>query len=188
MSEEQDRGSLDEFERALSGLQPRKAAIDRDRLMFLAGQAAGQRSRGSSKFWPVSTVMVAILAGASGHFSGSYVTGKHDSGRIAAKTSVRRASPAKEISPHPTSVAIEPDAPSRARIVERRYAGNEATYITLRDSVVLWGVDAFPSQVGNSASRPTQSYLELRRSILDGSTPAGLNLPESNDTNKASRI
>ena len=177
MSEEQDRGSLDEFERALSGLQPRKAAVDRDRLMFLAGQAAAQRSRGSSKFWPAATVMVALVAGGLGHFSGSRTvstttTAPSDRSAIASGDS------------HPTGDNLRPTRNVTLSIAARpeaqpfggaSYSSDPLAYINLRHSVARWGVDALPIASSTNALHPVTSYRRLRQQMsnngLDGSTP-----------------
>jgi hypothetical protein len=62
---------LQSFEAALSQLRPNPAAIDRDRLMFLAGQAsvqgkavAEQRSTLPGWFWPASSAVMTGVAAA----------------------------------------------------------------------------------------------------------------------------
>jgi hypothetical protein len=61
---------LDEFERVLAALTPRGGGVNRDRLMYLAGQASVQRSSGpeerTSWYWPASTALstaAAVLMG-----------------------------------------------------------------------------------------------------------------------------
>lgn len=62
---------FDEFESALRALVPRRSTIDRDRLMFLAGQASVRpRPRPSSRLWPLATLLstAALVALAFAHW------------------------------------------------------------------------------------------------------------------------
>jgi len=57
---------LPAFEAALASISPARSAIDRDRLMYLAGQAAGakspQRRFVATWLWPCATIASVLLA------------------------------------------------------------------------------------------------------------------------------
>ena len=53
---------LTEFERALGALSPMPARLDRDRLIFLAGQAASRRSKAGRWVWPAVAASLAVVA------------------------------------------------------------------------------------------------------------------------------
>lgn len=52
--------NLSDFERALADLSPAEARLDRDRLMFDAGRAAGQRA--APWLWPLATAAMALVS------------------------------------------------------------------------------------------------------------------------------
>jgi hypothetical protein len=67
MSEESLNTELNRVARALGGLRPAASRIDRDRLFFLAGQAAMEtaptsRARSTHWLWPLTTVAVAMMS------------------------------------------------------------------------------------------------------------------------------
>jgi hypothetical protein len=61
MSQEPLNPDLAAVEKALASLAPRASTIDRDRLMFLAGQAVGTPPR-TRWLWPLSTAASLLLA------------------------------------------------------------------------------------------------------------------------------
>jgi hypothetical protein len=63
MAEETPRPELTDLERALAGLTPAPPQLDRDRLMFRAGQASVPRR---SWAWPTATAAFAVLAAVLG--------------------------------------------------------------------------------------------------------------------------
>ncbi len=66
MAEQPNDRQLSEFERALSSLAPRPSGVDRDRLMFLAGQMSsarlGRRAAGLGWLWPIATAVSTAAA------------------------------------------------------------------------------------------------------------------------------
>ncbi|MCE9556583.1 MAG: hypothetical protein K8T91_24805 [Planctomycetes bacterium] len=54
--------NLSDFERALAGLAPAEARLDRDRLMFDAGRAATSHQPAAPWFWPLATTAMAVLS------------------------------------------------------------------------------------------------------------------------------
>jgi hypothetical protein len=66
MAEQQNNRQLSDFERALSSLVPRGSGVNRDRLMFLAGQMSaaqpGGRAAGLRWLWPMATAISTAAA------------------------------------------------------------------------------------------------------------------------------
>ncbi len=87
-SSEDEQADVSPFERQLASLEPRSSSLDRDRLMFLAGQTAAARhadqvanqSR-ATRFWQVvsgvstlaATVLAVLLAISSADRTGTSV-------------------------------------------------------------------------------------------------------------------
>lgn len=63
MSEERRQPELNDLEMALTGLKPTAPGLDRDQLMFRAGQHSARRRAWP---WPVATVALALVAGGLG--------------------------------------------------------------------------------------------------------------------------
>jgi len=66
MSEDGIAPDLAAFEAALLPLIPCPSTVDRDRLMFLAGQASGRRRRRGAWLWPGTALAATLLAGTLG--------------------------------------------------------------------------------------------------------------------------
>ncbi len=67
MSEKPVKNDLAAVEAALGALRPTPSGVDRDRLMYLAGRAAGSRSQGARRrradwLWPCATAASMLLA------------------------------------------------------------------------------------------------------------------------------
>ena len=62
MSQEPLNSDLADVEAALAGLRPARSALDRDRLMYLAGQAAGYRRARRAVWIGAGTSLAATLA------------------------------------------------------------------------------------------------------------------------------
>jgi hypothetical protein len=67
MSEKPVKNDLSAVEAALGALRPAPSGVDRDRLMYLAGEAAASRSRGGRRrradwLWPCATAASVLLA------------------------------------------------------------------------------------------------------------------------------
>jgi hypothetical protein len=123
------------LQKSLQGLVPRGAALDRDRLMFRAGQAAARRR---FWIWPglASVAMVACVV-------------------LAALWSLRSELPAKErivyivvpasdsVSPA-VVVAPQPPRPAPELSDYEQHVPERTEYRALRDQVVRMGVEALP--------------------------------------------
>src|SRR5262245_5081507 len=56
-------GELKALEAALGGLKPAAGAIERDRLMYLAGRASLERGRGLARFgWPLASAALLLFS------------------------------------------------------------------------------------------------------------------------------
>jgi hypothetical protein len=135
MSEELHDSELAALEAALVGLQPLPGKLNRDQLLFRAGQASGQR-RGW--LWPSAAGALALVA------AGLAVA-------LVARPVPTRVEhivyvhlPAPVLSPKPVESSSPPkrtlfsvQEPERAPVLP-------ADYLKLRDQVLCWGVDALP--------------------------------------------
>jgi hypothetical protein len=112
---------LTEFEQLLAALTPRAGGVNRDQLMFRAGQASANRWPGGvrqpSWAWPLATVVSAVAAGLMGVML-VVDRGNHASGTVAVTTRPDQApdpSPAAEdqpLRPAPYLAAHSEDEPA----------------------------------------------------------------------------
>ncbi len=123
-----DDGELKGLERSLAGLRPAPAGIDRDELMFKAGQAAATGRAGLAPNAAVLAVLVAAFAGA----------GTTWLARPAAPERIVQVTVEKPVL---RVVELSPMMPAGER-PERSVA--RADYLELRDRVLAEGMDALP--------------------------------------------
>lgn len=184
-----DDDELGRFASALSALAPRESRIDRDRLMFLAGQQSAAVPRtGRRWLWPaataVSTVAAVVLAVLLALRPEPAVV------QIVRNVYVDRSAPpaaetapAKPLPDSPAIIAEAPAPPRRSPVEPWRPlresaadlpsfdADRPAGYLALRQRVLAYGVDALsppaPSPALASAlqSRP-ETYGQLREEYL----------------------
>lgn len=136
MSERREREPL---ESALAGLQPAPAALDRDRLMFAAGQAAAPRR---SWLWPTSAAALVCLSlglGAALAMRPAPV----ETVRVVylpapEPTNVTPPLPVPDRTPLPTP---PPDADARVADTTTLSGGD---YLQLRRQVLRFGVESLP--------------------------------------------
>jgi hypothetical protein len=144
MSHEQSSGQelpaeLTALEVALRQLTPAQGALDRDRLMYLAGQAsaAPARANGFHLPWPLATAALALVSlGLGGRLL--YVSGLNQ--RIAI---VERAGNGGE-SPIAVDIASALQSVQSAGGVPGTTSG-EFNYMQLRNAVLNHGADALPA-------------------------------------------
>ncbi len=134
MSEPRPDPELTQVELALAGLKP-AAALDRDRLMFRAGQASVPR-RGWP--WPAATATLLVL---------SVTLGGMLLKRPAPEVVVRVVSvpvpvPVPQSLPPAPSPSVEPSVPA----TKASPAGDPLEYAQMRKEVLRWGVDALSSR------------------------------------------
>ncbi len=161
MSQEPLNPDLAGVEAALAGLRPARSALDRDRLMFLAGQAAGLRRARRVAWIGASTSVAATLA--------ACVLGVALVQRLALD---RDHQTAKASVPQPG----QPDASSWAANPRGPRATAEsldgvASYLKLRQLVLTRGVEAMPEIAPNTATKdqpPAPSPRRMLGHLLDG--------------------
>jgi len=120
MQPEPLRPELSAVEAALASLAPRSSGLDRDRLMYLAGQAAGlktARRRPAAWLWPCATAASLLLAAVLG---------------------LRGPRPGEQVASRP--VEVTPPAPA----IEKPRQSDPNEYFRLRELVLRHGVEALP--------------------------------------------
>ncbi|HEV7226141.1 MAG TPA: hypothetical protein VGN42_25765 [Pirellulales bacterium] len=151
------------FEALLSSLVPRATGIDRDRLMFLAGQRErGQRGRWA---WPAAfsamTALAASLLIALVARPGPQVVERIVRVPVEQPAAVVDLQPAERDPPVLESgLAFSPARPDTAF---------GESYLHARDQVLAFGLDSWMSSnpsAAASSSEPPASYRELRESLL----------------------
>ena len=143
MSEPTIDPELTSLEAALAGLAPRPARLDRDRLMY----RAGQKSRAALRWlWPASTAASALAAGC-----------------LAVALALRPAPPVVErvvYLPAP-EVAPAPDSPAPAAADSR---AGLAGYLRLQERLLRAGLDGLP-EPPPEAPPPPQTRDSLLQSL-----------------------
>jgi hypothetical protein len=163
MSTDRSREELPEelksIDSALRGLKPVSGAVDRDRLMYLAGRASVERSSRIERFaWPLATAaLVVISVTLSGRL---YVL----SGRLEQVAQDQHTQAVEDRQIAGSSLPRESVALATPRV---QTAGNSLDYMQLRSAVLSGGVDALPSSaVQSPAGRQSGAVPTLRDAIL----------------------
>lgn len=118
-----------ELEAALGGLQPVAVAIERDRLMYRAGQSSARRR---NLAWPILSVALALLLGVSLLHQPETQLQTVEVEKLVYKTNP--ASPT-QLALHVARQSIWPDSYQLQA---------QANYVKLRDKVLTEGLDALP--------------------------------------------
>ena len=151
MSQEPLNPDLAAVEAALASLAPRPSTIDRDRLMFLAGQAAKARDR-ARWLWPLSTA--ASLLVAVGLAALLVVRGEPQT--VERIVYVPHESPVEGVAVVQVARETEP----------------LGDYLRLRRLVIEQGIDKLPesssSDAGSSHPVPSSDQRDLLRHLLNG--------------------
>jgi hypothetical protein len=153
MSRENERqpaeaGSLEAVEKLLAGFTGAAPRIDRDRLMFAAGQASRDRNFARPTIWHASTLALAATTLALAFSLWS---------RSASPPSVprpefaRQVPPAVADAPASTNAADQPDAPPLAAPRHERIVAKAApnNYVRTREVALRMGLDAIGSPGGS---------------------------------------
>jgi hypothetical protein len=151
MSESTTDPKLAALEKSLATLMPAPGRIDRDQLLFRAGQASMQRQRW---LWPSSTALVTLVAVGLG---------------IA--LALRPASPIVErvvyvpagspISHSDSRGSVSPSMPSQRGTTsgEDIAWGSSSAYLHDRDQAIRWGVETLPPSPAIASSKQA-SFIE----------------------------
>lgn len=152
MSEQNLNPELTALTEALAHLKPHPAALDRDLLMFRAGQASAPRSWK----WPVATAASTLLAlgfGVALLFRSPPAT-------VVQTVYVQVSTPALDnLVPEPKPL---PPAPEMSALVARQSeAASLLDYRRLEDHLLRWGFDGLPQ------APPAVPQKEMRDNLLD---------------------
>jgi len=160
MSDDELPGELKALEAALGGLKPAAGAIDRDRLMYLAGQASVEPASRIGRFaWPLATAaLVAVSVTLGGRL---YVV----SGRL----QVAQDRPAPAVEDRQSVVGALPRESVALATPRAQAGGSSLDYMQLRSAVLNHGVDALPGQVAQPAAKTPQGVVPTLRDAIFGS-------------------
>jgi hypothetical protein len=138
--------NLTALEAALASLTPAPGRIDRDRLLFRAGQASVTRRRW---LWPASTGLMASAAATLCFL----LLARPDPAPVERVVFVRVEPPE---APAPKTASSPPasreTAPSLA--AEDTAGATQVSYFRLQDQVLRWGLDALPSPPPAAVTEP----------------------------------
>lgn len=155
MSQEPLNPELASVEAALAGLRPTPSALDRDRLMFLAGQAAGYRRARRAAWLGAGTSIAATLAAC-----------------VLGVALFQQPGPERDhqTASAPVPQSAQPDVSSwAANPPDSLDAG--ASYLELRQLVLTRGVEAMPEITPSTATKdqpPAPSARRMLDHLLDG--------------------
>ena len=165
MSREPLNPDLAGVEAALAALRPSPSALDRDRLMFLAGQAAGRRrARLAARMW-AGTSAVATIAACVLAILLLQRAGPEGSRQTAATPA---AAPEQGQSPLPQWAVAQPAPQKTAGGLD-----TEFRYLELRQLMLTRGIGALPEVVPNVAPQeqvpmPLPVHGRMLEKLLDG--------------------
>lgn len=172
-----------EFEQSLSSLMPRAARIDRDRLMFLAGQTAGQTASGGreppgdpveqfdivqslrSRAWPAAFAAMTALAA-----SLLVLLVNRPEPRVIERIVHVPIEAPRTAATTPSSGEPDRDAvDSKAWTIDpREPRAYGESYLHARDQALAFGLDSWmQTRPGRASGEASQAnYLQLRESLL----------------------
>src|SRR5262245_35834354 len=150
---------LNSIDSALRGLKPVSGAVDRDRLMYLAGQASVERSSWIGRFaWPLATAALVVISVTLG--GRLYVL----SGRLEQVAQNQGTQAVEDRQIAGSSLPRESVALATPRV---QTGSSSLDYMQLRSAVLSGGVDALPSQGAPSpVGRQSGAIPTLRDAIL----------------------
>jgi hypothetical protein len=151
-----DEKDIGELERALGGLQPVRAAFDRDRLMFQAGQASAPRRL----LWPAAAGLMTAVAASLGLFMVLRPAAEEVVQVVYIDREITVPQPAPPKSPEPQP-APERDGSTTASVLAT------SSYWRLQEIAVRHGIDALPelaapAATGSAPVSPSTSVGEWR--------------------------
>jgi hypothetical protein len=169
MSPETHDSELAALAQALVALAPAAGRLDRDQLLFRAGQASLRRQ---IWLWPSVAAVLALLLGTVG-----LLEVLHPVPQQVQCTIYQRVEP--PASPTESLVAKLPapqdTEPSVSQEVER--AADPLSYLRMRRLVVAWGVDALPNPRRSAGSAGPDALRSARPDILSPSRGLRMQMP-----------
>jgi hypothetical protein len=150
------------FEAALGGLRPQPAAVDRDRVMFRAGQAAAARPRSRWRIMAVCSGPLALAANLLLAITLSVLLVAHRKQPIVERIVVAPTYPA-------APSGLPGENPLAFRQTPELTAGSDlGRYLKLRREILEHGVDALPEAVsGASGDHEILTPDSGRRGVLE---------------------
>ncbi len=159
MSESISDPKLVALEKSLSALVPAPGRIDRDQLLFRAGQAS---VRPRSRLWPTSTALCAVMAAILGT-AFAVQSGRSPAERIVYVPVSQRSTQTKIEPPSQADTVMVP--PSNSSVLDTEdLLDRAAGYLRDRDLAVRWGLDALPPppSISSDSEKPSlESMLGL---------------------------
>jgi hypothetical protein len=146
MFEERMNPELAAFEATLGGLRPQPATMDRDRVMYRAGQAAAARPRSRWRILAVCSGPVALAANLLLAITLSTLLAAHHKPPIVERivyVPTSSVAPAALPGEHPLAFRATPDLTTGSDLSQ---------YLKLRREILKHGVDALPEAVSGAAN------------------------------------
>ncbi|MFC1783385.1 hypothetical protein ACFL02_07340 [Planctomycetota bacterium] len=140
-----------ELENALQSLRPAPMNIERDRLMFRAGQTSGRRR---NLIWPAIAAVLAMMLGASLVY--------HQPTPPLEPKVIQRVVYVPVEKPTPTITPAAGAAIELTSADTQRWR-RQADYFKLRDKVLDEGMDALPEPLVSTGAAPNESWEELHQ-------------------------
>jgi hypothetical protein len=172
-------GSLQRLEAELAALTPRAANVDRDRAMFLAGQASvgSPLARPSSRPWAWPAAFSAMTALAASLLVTMAIRPSVQVVERIVRVGVETASPAAsneangDPRPADSEQGLPSDVPPAVAVLRPSPSkpAADASYLGLRDRVLAMGIDSWPAQprpAGDGTNSPPVNYHELLENLL----------------------
>jgi len=149
---------LKALEAALGGLKPAAGAIDRDRLMYLAGRASVERGRGLARFgWPLATAALGVISVTLG--GRLYMVSERPE-------QVAQDQRAQAVEDQQIAGSLLPRESVALAVPRVQTAGSSLDYIQLRSAVLSGGVDSLPGEAAGARQGPVPTIPTLRDAIL----------------------
>jgi hypothetical protein len=176
---------LTELERSLAALKPKAGSLDRERLMFLAGQASvavpRDRAQKAARRWRSATAVTTLVAIGLAVVA---VAGPKPADRLVDRKAPEVPSPTQHATTPQSRLSdarVVPEAgddPGRTNIESRSSEANDTSgpesespnYLTMRQIALARGVDALPLPHGRAANElPRLSREQLLDELLEPS-------------------
>ncbi len=150
---------MNEIEAGLGSLVPTRSRIDRDRVMFRAGQASSRRPSSNGRAWMAIAASLALVASAEG-----YLLARRPSTEIVERVIVVREPADSPIAPSVERVT----SPAPSRPGSSLGLGRTA-HERMAEQVLRYGLDGLPRPVSVSVSwgDPEPQPVSSRQQLLD---------------------
>lgn len=159
----------DEVEHALAGLAPLPARVDRDLLMYRAGQAAAARGpasvRRGTRFWQATTGLMTAATVALAFMQFRHPEASSKAPLVAAESG--EPTVVVGVDEVPPSPPVVPPAPARIVPSPLLRADPSRNYLALRTAVLTWGVETWPTDYREPVRNASQSAPERPTSARD---------------------